>query len=131
MDQEALVEARIEDSIEFVKELDKYEHKLTKAIWYYYDDVETWRLILAGPSLNKLLPKQEPLAYKFIAEAMNNKKLTSLSISEIKLMRTDDPLISTLSFLIGTDAEGVIRASFNDTTINGVFIKSMLVLRSA
>ena len=126
-----LVEGLIEDSIELVKKLDEGQYKPTKVIWYYYDDVDSWRLIIVNSEIDKLLPKQEPLAYKIIAEAINEKDLSSLSISEVKLMKSDDPLIGTLGFLIGTGPDNIIRASFSDTTINGIFIKDMVILRSA
>lgn len=131
MAETALVDGLIEDSIELVKELDHSQYKPTKVIWYYYDDVDSWRLIIVNSELDKLLPKQEPLAYKYIAEAITRTNLSSLSISEIKLMRSDDPLIGALSFLMRTGADGFVRASFSDTTMNGIFIKDMVILRSA
>lgn len=130
MAETALVEGLIEDSIELVRELDKGPYKPSKVIWYYYDDVDSWRLIIVNGELDKLLPKQEPLAYKSIAEAINKRDLSSLSISEVKLMKSDDPLISALSFLMRTGPNNFVRASFSDTTLNGIFIKDMVILRS-
>lgn len=131
MAETALVEGLIEDSIELVKELDEGQYKPSKVIWYYYDDVDSWRLIIVNNEMDKLLPKQEPLAYKVIAEAINKKGLSSLSISEVKLMKSDDPLIGTLGFLMRTGPDNITKANFSDTTINGIFIKDMVILRSA
>ncbi len=131
MAETTLVESLIEDSIELIKQLDEGAYKPSKAFWYYYDDVDTWRFIIVSSEADKLLPKQEPLAYKVIAEAINQKQLTSLSISEVKLMKSDDPLIGTLHFLIGTGPDNIIKANFSDTTINGIFIKDMVILRSS
>lgn len=131
MAETTMVEGLIEDSIELINKLDEGDYKPAKAIWYYYDDVDTWRLIISNPEFDKLLPKQEPLAYKVIAEAVNSKELSSLSISEVKLMKSDDPLLSTLGFLVGTGPDNIIRANFSDTTINGIFIKEMIIMRSA
>jgi len=131
MAETAMVEGLVEDSVELIKKLDEGSYKPTKVIWYYYDDVDSWRLIISGFEFDKLLPKQEPHAYKIIAEAVNVENLSSLSISEIKLMKGDDPLLGALGFLVGTDPDGIIRANFNDTTLNGTFIKSMIIMRSA
>lgn len=131
MAEAAMVEGLIEDSIELIKKLDEGDYKPSKVIWYYYDDVDSWRLIISGGEFDKLLPKQEPHAYKIIAEAVNAKKLSSLSISEVKLMKGDDPLLGTLGFLVGTGPDNIIRANFSDTTLNGIFIKDMIIMRSA
>ncbi|MDG6773421.1 hypothetical protein QCB45_03675 [Thiomicrorhabdus sp. ZW0627] len=131
MAETALVESIVEDSIELIKELDNGVYKPSKVIWYYYDDVNSWRLIIVNNEIDKLLPKEEPRAYKVIAEAINKRNLSSLSISEIKLMKSDNPLIETLNFLVKTGPDGFIKATFTDTTINGIFIKDMVILRSA
>jgi len=131
MAENALVEGLIEDSIELVKELDKGKYKPSKVIWYYYDDVDSWRLIIVNNEIDKLLPKQEPLAYKGIAEAINKINLSSLSISEVKLMKSGDPLIGAVSSLLRTGPDNLLRANFSDTTLNGIFIKDMIILRSA
>jgi hypothetical protein len=131
MAETALVDGLVEESIELVKELDEGKYKPSKVIWYYYDDVDSWRLIIVNNEMDKLLPKQEPLAYKVIAEAINKVDLSSLSISEVKLMRSDDPLISTLGFLMKTGPDNFVKGNFSDTTFNGIFIKDMVILRSA
>jgi hypothetical protein len=131
MAETALVEGLLEDSIELVKELDEGQYKPSKVIWYYYDDVDSWRLIIVNNEMDKLLPKQEPIAYKVIAEAINKKDLSSLSISEVKLMKSDDPLIATLGFLIRTGPDEIVKTNFSDTTINRMFLKDMVILRSA
>lgn len=131
MAETALVEGLIEDSIKLVNKLDEGDFKPSKVIWYYYEDVDAWRLIISGSEFHKLLPKQEPHAYKIIAEAINAKELPSLSVSEVKLMKGDDPLLGTLGFLVGTGPDNIIRANFSDTTLNGIFIKDMIILRSA
>jgi hypothetical protein len=131
MAETALVDGLVEESIELVKELDEGKYKPSKVIWYYYDDVDSWRLIIVNNEMDKLLPKQEPLAYKVIAEAINKVDLSSLSISEVKLMRSDDPLISTLGFLMKTGPDNFVKGNFSNTTLNGIFIKDMVILRSA
>ncbi len=131
MGEKTLVESQIEDSIELIKHLDSSGYQPRLGVWYYYDDVDEWRLILVGEAFDKHLPKQEPLAYKAIAEAISEKDLSSLTISEVKLMKSDEPLTHIMKVLIGTGPTGIARAHFTNTTINGVFIKEMIVLRSA
>jgi hypothetical protein len=131
MAETALVKGLIQDSIQLVQQLDVGQYKPSKVVWYYYDDVDTWRLIVVSGEFDKMLPKNEPLAYKIIAEAINSIDLSSLSISEVKLMKSDDPLVGTLGFLLGTGPDNITQANFSNTTINGIFIKDMVILRSA
>jgi hypothetical protein len=131
MAETTLVEGLIQDSIQLVQQLDVGQYKPSKVVWYYYDDVDTWRLIVVSGEFDKMLPKNEPLAYKIVAEAINSIDLSSLSISEVKLMKSDDPLVGTLGFLLGTGPDNITQANFSNTTINGIFIKDMVILRSA
>ncbi len=131
MGEEALVESEISDSISLVKSLEDQGDKPSTVIWYYFPDADEWRLLLAGPTFDALLPQEESRAYQKVAEALTNAQVTSLGIGEIKLVKTDYPLLKATRFLIGTSPDGIVRAHFKDNRINGIFIKEMLVLRSS
>lgn len=131
MGEKTLVENQIIDSIELLKQLDSLHYQPSLAVWYYYDDADEWRLIIVGKKFDQYLPKQEFLAYKIIAEAINEKDLSSINISEIKIMKSNEPLYKIMKSVVRTGPTGIIRAYFNDTTINGIFIKEMIVLRSS
>jgi hypothetical protein len=130
MGEEALVESQIADSIALINSLDEAD-KPSIAIWYYFSDAGEWRLLIAGQSFDALLPKEEARAYQKIAEALNKAQLSSLTMSEIKLVRTDYPLLKATGHLIKTPADAIVRAHFKDTSVNGTFIKEMLILRSS
>ena len=131
MGEKALVDSQVADGIAFIQKLDSEGAAPTLAVWYYYDDAAEWRLLIAGPTFDALLPKQEPLAYRKIAEAMAATTLSSLTLSDVKIVNSQSALPQALRFLIGTDPNGIVRAHFSDTTLNRIFIKEMIVLRSA
>jgi hypothetical protein len=131
MGEKALVESQIADAISLIKGLDADGLSPNFAVWYYYDDADEWRLLIASPAFDALLPKQESLAYRKVAEAMTALSLSSLAISQVKVVASSSSLPQALKRLIGTDPSGLIRAHFSDTTLNGIFIKEMIVLRSA
>ena len=131
MGEEALVESQISDTISLVKILESQGDKPSTIIWYYFPDADEWRLLLAGPSFDALLPNQESRAYQKVAEALSKAEVTSLTIGEVKLIKTDYPLLNATRFLIGTPPDAIIRAHFKDNRVNGIFIKEMLVLRSS
>lgn len=131
MGEKALVESQIADAVALIQKLDSDNAAPTFAVWYFYDDAAEWRLILAGPTFDALLPKQEPIAYRKVVEAMAAASLSSLAVSDIKLIRTDASLPKALRFLVGTGPTNIVRAHFTDTTLSGIFIKEMVILRSA
>ncbi|HEY8185666.1 MAG TPA: hypothetical protein VIF64_06340 [Pyrinomonadaceae bacterium] len=131
MGEEALVESQISDSIALIKRLEDDGDKPSTAIWYYFADVDEWRLLLAGQTFDALLPQDERRAYQKIAEALSKAKLSSLNIGEVKLVRTDYPLLNVTRQLVKTSTDALIRAHFKDTSLNGTFIKEMLILRSS
>jgi len=131
MGENALVESQISDSIALVKQLDSGGDSPTLAAWFFYDDAGEWRLLISGPSFDSLLPKQEPVAYRKAVEAITAAHLSSLTISEVKIVASQSALPQTVRMLIRTDPKGIARAHFTDTMINRLFIKEMIVLRAA
>lgn len=131
MGEEALVESQITDTISLVKTLESQGDKPSTVVWFYFPDADECRLLLAGPSFDALLPKEESRAYQRVAEALSKAEVTSLTIGEVKLIKTDYPLLNATRFLIGTPPDAIIRAHFKDNRVDGIFIKEMLVLRSS
>jgi hypothetical protein len=131
MGEKALVETQIDDSIRLIQQLDTDGNSPSLALWYFYDDIDEWRLLIAGPTYDVLLPRQEHVAYGRLVEAMAIISPSYLSISDLKLLVTTSPLAMALHSLVGTNPTGISRAYFSNTTLNGIFIKDMVILRCA
>ncbi|HSP16065.1 MAG TPA: hypothetical protein VLV78_15070 [Thermoanaerobaculia bacterium] len=131
MGETALVEAKIADSLELLRKLDTRGEGPGVAAWYFYEDAEQWRLLVAGTAFDAWIEKQEAVAYRKLAEVFNERSLQSLGMSEIKILRTDSPLLTALRRLLNTGPTALMQAHFTNTTINGIFIKEMVVLRSS
>jgi hypothetical protein len=131
MGEKALVESQIADAIALIQRLDSEGAAPTFAVWYFYDDAGEWRLILAGPTFDAFLPKQEPIAYRKVVEAMAAASLSSLAVFDIKLIRTDAALPQALRGNFATVPNIIVRAYLTDTTLNGIFIKEMVILRAS
>jgi hypothetical protein len=131
MGETALVESQVSDAIALVKELDARGLAPSLTAWYFYDDADEWRLLLAGAAFDELLPKQEPVAYRKLVDAMTKLSPASLTLSDVKLLSGKSPLVQALRVLIGTPPNGIARAHFTNTTLNGIFIKEMIVLRTS
>ena len=75
--------------------------------------------------------QEQPLAYRKVAEAMTQVTPSTLTMGDIKIVNSHDPLFRAIRLLIGTAGDGIVRAHFTDNMLNGIFIKEMIVLRSA
>jgi hypothetical protein len=131
MGEKALVESQINDAIALIKKLDETGASPTFAAWYYYDDADEWRLLIASPALDPLLQKQEPVAYRKVIEALSSVSPSALGISDLKVLNSKSPLPEALRFLIRTGPQDIAPTRFANCTFNGIFIKEVLILRSA
>jgi hypothetical protein len=130
MAEKTLVDSQVIDSQRLLRALDVSGMMPELVVWYYYDDIDDWRLILCGKNIDGYLPAKEALAYKAVAEQLT-KLNCGLSVSDIKFLPTKAPLISALRFIIGTGSLDISSIYMSNTTINGVFLKDVVVLRSA
>jgi hypothetical protein len=131
MAEEALVESLVGDSLKLIEELDKSGESPSNVLWYFFSDAEEWHLLVAGPGFDQLLPRDESHAYQKIAKAIGAARLGSLTIADVKLVRSDDAVLKATKFLLRTPPNGLIRAHFRDSTFNGIYVKEMLILRAA
>jgi hypothetical protein len=131
MGDKALVENQIADAIKLIQKLDADGRAPSLAAWYYYDDADEWRLLIAGSTFDVSSPKDEVVAYKYLVETMASLSLSSLTISDLKLVSTKSPLRQALRLLIGTGPDGIVQVHCTNSTVNGIFIKEMVILRSA
>jgi len=131
MGEEILVEGQVADTIKFVNKLGDLGIRTSFAVWYYYDDLEDWRLLIAGPDFDEILSGKPEAAYKNVVDAMKQADVSSISISDVKLVKTTDPLPQAIRRVLTTSESGFSRAHFTNNYIDGVFLKDMVVLRSA
>lgn len=131
MDKSTLVEAKIDSAAEFVRQLDAAGLPPKFAAWYFYDDANEWRFLLASPAFDPLLPKQEPQAYRKAVDVLSKVLNSSLSVSDLKLIPTGDRLPTSLRMLIGTGSDTIGRIDCQNNMLNGIFVKHVVILRSA
>jgi hypothetical protein len=131
MVEEALVESQVLDTVALIQALEKRGESPSSAVWQYLADAAEWRLFIAGPSFDALLPRDEARAYQTIAEALRDAQVKSLTIGKVQPVRTDNPLLQAARRLANTGPQGLGRVSIRDTRVNNIFIKEMLVVRSS
>jgi hypothetical protein len=131
MGETALVESQIEDAVALVRKLDERRSAPSLAAWCLSDDDERWRLLIAGPTFDPLIARGLSLAYLEIVGALAEIHTSYLAGSQVKLIPTTSPLARAIGGMSGTDPRELTKAHYGTNLINGIFIKKMIVLRSA
>jgi hypothetical protein len=126
MDSTALVEAKINSGRDLVHELDKTAWKPSIATWFLYGDVGEWRLLLASPTFDTMPPVE---AYKRVAEALAKLAEPDLEISDIKIVKTTEPLAQVMRKMIHTGANSISQIRLTNNFINGIFVQDALAYR--
>jgi len=131
MGEKTLVDGLTDDTESLVAHLDDSDRQCSLVTWYFYPDSNEWKLLLAGKWLNDFLPNQEAVAYQKIAQAITELELSNLSVSSIKLLGKNNQLIGAISMLVGTGFGPLGHMHFSGTSLNGIYIDEMLIMRSA
>jgi hypothetical protein len=131
MAEETLVESLVVDSGAFVRALDAQGDGPTNVLWYYDTEGGGWRLLVAGPTFDQLLPEDLALAYKRVALAIGHAEVDSLTILYVEIVKTDAPVLKATKSVLKTPKNAVVRAHYRNNSFDGMFVKEMLVLRAA
>ncbi len=133
MGEEVLVEDQIRDAKALIEILDADGASPSLAAWYYYEDGESWQLVLAGAFFDNLLGVHggQSQAYRKVVDAFAKGTFSSLSIADVKLVKSEDELPKTIGTFITTPSKGFVRAHFTNNFVNGIFLKDLLLIRSA
>lgn len=105
--------------------LDREKVPVDAAFWILDDD-DVWRFHLHTPLLRK---NSRKAVYRKIRDALVNEPDT-LRLREITVLPTSSELLRLLRTAISTGGAGVNEIRMTNTTINGMFIRDMLIYRS-
>jgi len=116
----------IKSGKELLKQLDTANVFVDAALWFYFSDIENWKLILSLPDLIKQGPK---VAYKEVQKALIALgENLALSLDDIAISKPDVPLLQLLKVAIRTGPDiSHIRLSKN--VINGQLIEDAYIYR--
>jgi hypothetical protein len=120
----SLSEARIKAGADLVRALDERRVPVTAAMWLFHPESMTWRLNIATPEVRHQGPKG---IYKRIQKVLGD---TSLSMNDIAVRDSHDPLIDLFRVAIRTTGPDIAGIRFSGNTINGVYIPDAYIYRS-
>lgn len=116
----------IKSGEDLVKQLDASNVLVDAALWFYFPDLETWRLMLSLPEIMKMGPKA---AYKEVQKAFS--KLGEdqpISLADVTITKTDAPILQLLKIAIKTGTD-ISHIRFSKNAINGQLIDDVFIYR--
>lgn len=107
--------------------IDRSDLKINNALWVFYPDIYTWRLILCSKETDRLGPM---ISYAKIQNII--KKIPSSqsapALRDISIPSSKSNLINTIKTTINT-GPGISGIRFSKNTINNLFIEDAYIYR--
>jgi len=116
----------MEQGKKLLQELDASSVKVDSALWFYFSEQGSWKLMLSIPDVEKEGPKA---GYETIQRALS--KLgegEAPSLDDIAIARPDAPLLRLLKVAIRT-GPGISGIRFSNNVINGQLIPDAYIYR--
>ncbi|MCF6177955.1 MAG: hypothetical protein L3J63_01005 [Geopsychrobacter sp.] len=122
----SLTDGMIQAGRALVRELDQKELSPNAAFWFYFSDIETWKLIIAEMKVGQIGPRD---IYKKIQNIIKKTPdCSSLNLDDVTLAKPDSPIVSLLRLAINTGPE-ISGIRFKQNVINGNVIEDAYIYR--
>jgi hypothetical protein len=126
MDRKVLVNEYIQEGRIIIEKLDKMKFPVSAALWFYFSDQDTWKLLIATEKLDRDGPIA---AYKIMQEVLDDKNVKNLNLDNVSVIGPSDSPVSILKSAIKTSAKEISGIRFTANTINNVFIEDAFIYR--
>ena len=126
MDKPSLVDGDMKAGEALLNKLDKIEFDVEAALWFYMQDSEEWRLILASPIVDTEGTKKAYEKVQSQLQELNGRY--ELFLRNISLVSPSDNLIKLLKTTIKT-GKNISHIRFTRNVINNVFIEDAYIYR--
>lgn len=115
----------VEAGANVIRLLDQSKFIVDAAFWFYLPDSAQWRLVLASPKVATSGPKH---AYGQVQSVLAQMPDPRLSLADVAVVDSDDPLVVLLRRLIRTEME-ISGIRLTRSTVNGVLIEDAHIYR--
>lgn len=127
LDSEMITSGRL-----LLEELDQETPQVKAALWFYFEESESWRLILAFPQVEKTGPKVIYTRVQKLFNALRKKKSLEFSsrfdLNDVAIVSSHHAIVELMSSAIKT-GPGINGLRFSRNTINGTFIEDAYIYR--
>jgi hypothetical protein len=128
MVEATLTKEMIDIGAAFVHKLDEHGFSPNAAFWFYFSDVQQWKLVLAESKLGTIGPKEIYRKIQKILEKYAD-EIPGLSLDDVALSKPDAPIIVLLRVAIQT-GPGISGIRFKNNVINGTLIEDAYIYRT-
>ena len=111
---------------ELLKNLDKSGALVDAALWYFFDDIKKYKLLIYLADVEVVGPKK---SYSVIQKALSKLENKDISLSDIGLLNKSNNILRLLRVAVKTDKKAILSISFTNNIINGVNIKDAFIYR--
>lgn len=109
-----------------IQELDASGNMVEAALWFYFPEEGSWKLMLSFSNIEKAGPKA---SYSKVQKALYRmKEKDSLSLDDVALAKPNAPQINLLKIAIKT-GPGISGIRFTNNVINGQLISDAYIYR--
>ncbi len=115
----------IDGGKELLEQLDKIGIHVDAALWYFFTDVEKWKLLISMPKLKNRGPKT---GYLTVQKALDKLKSPKLSLGQIAVTQPNPSLLRLLKLAVRT-GPGISGIRFTNDVVNGHLIEDAYVYR--
>jgi hypothetical protein len=125
--KESLSEEMIRAGTNLVKELDRRDWSVAAALWFYFSDMNQWKLLLASSEVARKGPRE---AYTIIQEALAQvtEEGQPVTLTDIAVLEPSHGLLQLLSGAVSTGG-GISGIRFARNVIDGHFIDDAYIYR--
>lgn len=117
----------IASGVALVRNLDAANWDVSAAFWFYDPESTGWRLRIASSAVDAVGPRE---SYRRMQQALGelDPETTDLSLFDITVLSTSDPLIVLLNSYVDT-GKSIRNIRVTHTGIRGQYIEDALVYR--
>ena len=117
----------IQEGAALVEGLDGAGVSPDAALWFYFPDVNSWKLLLAEVKVGPEGPREVYRSVQKTLQSLRN-KITHLSLEDVALAKPDAPLIALLRQALVT-GPGISGIRFTRNVVNGTLIEDAYIYR--
>ena len=122
-----LTKEMMESGAILIGKLDERGIQPDAAFWFYFPDIQAWKLIIAEVKVGENGPKE---GYRQILKILGKfyKEMKGLSLDDVTLAKTDASIVVLLRVAIRT-GPGISGIRFTNNVINGTTIEDAYIYR--
>jgi hypothetical protein len=120
-----LTDQMVKDGKQFVEKLLKSDLEISAAVWFYMEESEKWRLIIASPEVKTKGPNFVYSKLQSYLKEMGKDNL-SFDVGDISAYKPDHKIVRLLSKVFGS-TEGITEIRFSKNFVDTRYIEDSLV----